>query len=358
MQYIQNMTLFVVRPSSISGTRRLESTRASASRVKRLDQDIVNPKRLSDFNRISTSLFRVCRSYGTKLSILNAWSVENSLADELEGRVREYCDEWTEKVDDFIRNFRAYNLEWANERDEERLDILRLCYTEEELRREFRFAFARFCLKPEQIMAQAGLEEEINGLAGQALKEFADQIRDMGVKDPQNHVFTGAIHGVLGQIRRKAASLSFLDPVIGDIASTLEEVIRIVPSKGKVEGAPALLLRTVVDSLTKPADLMKFGLPKFGYQDSLIETDPAMRQLVLLPRDTKPSEVEVEPEFDPISLFGSPIVDDEAISEDLAPANTEETSWPGMSNSDPNPEETAVSNPVREKKLREDSMSW
>lgn len=181
MQYLNNLTLFAVRPSSLSGTRRLESSQESKSRRKTTHQDVVNPLALSGFNQISTGLFRLCRGYGSKLQILNAWAVQNSLADELEDKIRAMEGRFNLMAQEFIETFPQKNREWADERPEEADDILRLAYTKDDLKNGFRFAYARFQLTPEQIQAQAGLEEEILGMAGQALKEFSDQLRDMGV---------------------------------------------------------------------------------------------------------------------------------------------------------------------------------
>lgn len=262
MEILEKVTIVAVRPSFLSGARRLESSKQSEARRKTVLQDVIDPKMLSDFNQMSTALFRLCRTYGSKLKLLDAWAVENSLAGELLQKLAQFETRFKQKTVAFITAFPSMNNDWAAKNPDEADAIRRLAYSSEELERGFRFAYAGFQLTAEQVQAAAGLDEELEGMSGQALKEFSDMIRDMGVKDPGKHVFTGAISGVLGQIQKKAASLSFLNPRISEVASVIEGVLKMIPSRGKIDDAQSIVLRVVVDRLMNPAELATKGFPK------------------------------------------------------------------------------------------------
>lgn len=266
MEILEKVTIVAVRPSFLSGARRLESGKESESRRRTVLQDVIDPKALSDFNQMSTALFRLCRTYGSKLKLLDAWAVENGLAEELLQKLAQFEARFKEKAAAFIEGFPSMNAQWAKRHAEEADAIKRLAYSKDELDRGFRFAYAGFQLTAEQVQAAAGLDEELEGMAGQALKEFADMIRDMGVKDPGKHVFTGAISGVLGQISKKAASLSFLNPRIKEVADVLEGVLKTLPSRGKVDDVQAIMLRVVVDRLMNPSELIDKGFPKLAVE--------------------------------------------------------------------------------------------
>lgn len=266
MEILDRVTIVAVRPSFLSGSRRLESGKESDARRKTVLQDVLDPKALNQFNQMSTALFRLCRTYGSKLKLLDAWAVENRLAEELLQKLAAFDDRFKKQAAAFVESFPSLNIEWANKHPTEAEAIIGLAYSREELERGFRFAYAGFQLTPEQVQAAAGLDEELEGMAGQALKEFADMIRDMGVKDPGKHVFTGAIAGVLGQIARKASSLAFLNPRIGEVADVLNGVLKMLPTKGKVDDAQSIVLRVVVDRLMNPSELVARGFPKLAVE--------------------------------------------------------------------------------------------
>jgi len=264
MLILEKVTIVAVRPSFLSGARRLESSKPSESRRKTVLQDVIDPKALSEFNQMSTALFRLCRTYGSKLKLLDAWAVENSLAQELLDKLAQFEERFKRKAAAFIEAFPEMNQDWASKNPVEAESIRSLAYTREELDRGFRFAYAGFQLTQEQVQAAAGLDEELQGMSGQALKDFGDMLKDMGVKDPDKHVFTGAIAGVLGQIARKAASLSFLDPRIAEVADVVNGVLKMLPAKGRVDDAQSIMLRMVIDRLMNPSELIDKGFPKLA----------------------------------------------------------------------------------------------
>lgn len=273
MEILDRVTIVAVRPSFLSGTRRLESGKETISRRKTVVMDVLDPKALSNFNQMSTSLFRLCRTYGSKVKLLDAWAVENALADELLAKLQAFDQRFKTQAEALIDAFPDLNREWARDNPEDSESILRLAYTRDELEKGFRFAYAGFRLTEEQIQKSAGLDEELEGMSGQALKEFSDQIRDMGVKDPGKHIFTGAISGVLSQIHRKAQSLSFLDKRIAEVATVVGSVIKMLPTRGKVDDATSIVLRVVVDRLMNPGELVAKGFPKLQVEE---DAKPAM----------------------------------------------------------------------------------
>lgn len=297
MKILDRVTIVAVRPSFLSGARRLESGKESVSRRKTVLQDVIDPKELNQFNQLSTALFRLCRSYGSKLKLLDAWAVENTLAEELLQKLAAFEARFKQQAAKFVESFPELNRDWAARQSDESEAILRLAYTQEELERGFRFAYAGFQLTPEQVQAAAGLDEELEGMAGQALKEFADMVRDMGVKNPDKHIYTGAISGVLSQIARKAASLSFLNPRIGEVSDVLNGVLKMLPVKGKVDDAQSMVLRVVVDRLMKPAELIANGFPKLTVE---VEEEPTHATPVAV---KKPVVAKPEKPVKPADLF-------------------------------------------------------
>jgi hypothetical protein len=296
MEVLEKVTIVAVRPSFLSGARRLESSKQSEARRKTVLQDVIDPKSLSDFNQMSTALFRLCRTYGSKLKLLDAWAVENSLAEELLQKLVQFETRFKQKTTAFIEAFPAMNQQWAARNPDEADAIRRLAYSSDELERGFHFAYAGFQLTAEQVQAAAGLDEELEGMSGQALKEFSDMIRDMGVKDPGKHVFTAAISGVLGQIQRKAASLAFLNPRIKEVATVLEGILKTLPVRGKIDDVQSIALRVVVDRIMNPAELAAKGFPRLMVQSEPAQAQPQPQAVapVAKPKKASPSAARLD----------------------------------------------------------------
>lgn len=279
MEILDKVTIVAVRMSVLSGERRLETDKQSQSRRKTVIQEVIDRKELAEFNQMSSALYRLCRSYGSKIKLLDAWGVENDLAEELLQKIAEFNERFKRKAEVFIEAFPEKNQAWAKKNPDEAEAILNLAYSREELEKGFQFAYAGMQMTREQIRAQEGLEQELEGMAGQALKEFADQIRDRGVKDPSQHVFSAGIANVLREIRRKAASLAFLHPRVQEVADVLDGLLKALPARGKIEDAQSIALRIVIDRLMNPAELSAKGFPKLVIE----EEEPAQPAVVQPP---------------------------------------------------------------------------
>jgi hypothetical protein len=305
MEILEKVVLFGVMPSFLSGERALPGvSKKIGAKRKKETIEVIDRKLLAPLNGISTELYRLCRSYGTKVKLppIEAWAVEDGLAPQLETEIKRIEARFNSLVEDLVRDFKELNLDWAQRNPDEYDEIIKLGYTEAELEKGFSFSYASIKLTREQVISQSGYDAALEGLAGKAIREFSDQLRDQGVKDPGKHVFTGAITGVLAQIQRKARSLAFLDPRIQEVASVLDGVLKSMPTRGRLDDGQRFVLRVVVDRLMNPAELVEKGFPKLDSEFDEVEDEikPVQQQAAQVTTSVKKHSSQKSIDSDPL----------------------------------------------------------
>jgi Protein of unknown function (DUF3150) len=135
------------------------------------------------------------------------------------------------------------------------------------LRSKFAFGYDVFAINAVDgdgelaaLMEHGGTGNLTRGLVGALYQEVAAESREfvrqsLAGRDQVTHKF---LHPVRA-IRDKLAGLAFLDPGIAPLVGSIDEVLAMVPKKGRIDGASLAALRAVVTLLTDPATMREHG---------------------------------------------------------------------------------------------------
>lgn len=110
------------------------------------------------------------------------------------------------------------------------------------------------------LMEQGGAGNLTLGLAGALYDEVAAESREFVRQSlAGRNAVTQKFLRPVRAIREKLAGLAFLDPAIGPLVGSIDEVLAATPKKGKIDGASLAALRGVVMLLTDPAQMREHG---------------------------------------------------------------------------------------------------
>ena len=253
----------------------------TATRKQKEIQEVIHPSRLSATGSLKQEAFRLCRSYGTKMDLIDLWIVPTTDHDALSKALLDINHRWDTFVhDELLPNYLNWVDDYASKNPNEAVDILRLAPTLDEVKQSTRFAFASFSLSNANLQA-VNVDEEVSGLWGQVLKEIAAEIKDAHMHASQS--FTQAARAVLSRITRKCNGLGFLHPRLGEISAAVENLLSAMPSTGAIKGNDALAIRAVLDRLLNPAEFMRTGFGISEQQNLVLDCDP----------DTEPDFIDV-----------------------------------------------------------------
>lgn len=299
----------------IPGTECLaEAAVKSVSRTHRETQKFVNPKRLSGFKAIKSELFRLCRSYGTKIEVLDAWGVPLEDADLLTKRLEAMKSRWEELEDVMIQEWDGWVAEWAEANPDYRDEIYRLAPKARAIEKKTKFVFASFRLTPEQI-ASGSLDGEFDALHEQAAHEIAYQIRetypDIGETSWDIKTFRAAsLHGLLETVARKAKGLGFLSPRLAEIPVVVEALLKDLPKTGTIDGLAAIGIRALLDQLASSRGILERGIHLPGLGNATLDLDVSDDD-----RDT----TDVAPDSPVLMDVVVPVVDESLVVETASP---------------------------------------
>ena len=110
------------------------------------------------------------------------------------------------------------------------------------------------------LLEQGGAGNLATGLAGALYQEVASESREFVRQSlTGRHAVTQKFLRPVRAIREKLAGLAFLDPSIAPLVGSIDEVLAVVPKKGRIDGASLSALRGVVTLLTDPARMREHG---------------------------------------------------------------------------------------------------
>lgn len=207
------------------------------------------------------------------MDLLPLWIVPIADRESLAKGLLDIHGRWEEFVhNDLLPNYPKWVEKYAQDNKAEATDILRLAPTLDQVKQSTRFSFVSFSLAETEIQS-LNLEEEVDGLWGQVLKEIASEIKDAHMHDSQT--FTQAARAVLQRITRKCKGLGFLHPRLDEVSKTLDALMASMPLTGAIKGVEALAVKSVLDALLNPAQFMRtgFGIAEQGTLDLDAEPD-------------------------------------------------------------------------------------
>ena len=110
------------------------------------------------------------------------------------------------------------------------------------------------------LMERGGAGNLTLGLAGALYQDVAAESREFVRQSlTGRHEVTQKFMRPVRAIREKLAGLAFLDPGIAPLVGSIDEVLAVMPRKGKISGTALAALRGVVTLLTDPAKMREHG---------------------------------------------------------------------------------------------------
>lgn len=230
---------------------------ASASRKKKDIQQFMDPVKLRPLNAFKQEAFRACRQHGTKLSLLNAYVVDETLETAIWNKLSDVQKRWNEFCQNSLfQKYEDHVQAYAKANPAEAIDILALAPSRTEIQRSVRFDFALIRLTSDQIKSP-GLENSVRSLADQALDEIAAEVQS--AKVTSSGQFTQATKALMQRLRRKAQALAFLHPRLDELQAVLGRVVEQLPATGIIRGADAVVVKATLLPLLDPVAFKDHG---------------------------------------------------------------------------------------------------
>ena len=201
----------------------------------------------------------MCSTFGTRIESLGAFAIPLESTDRLLVELGRIDTEWQERRDELADAIEFQVKDWAMKNPAERDAILALAPSRDDVIESTRFFFTSFRLRASDVEDNGGLEQDLTGLAGQALYEFSVALRDASVHKIVGTDFTKGVFEVLSRLARKAESLAFLGPSIAEVASVLTSTVAMLPADGTLNAAHAVMVRSIIDQMLEPRKLAASG---------------------------------------------------------------------------------------------------
>jgi NTP pyrophosphatase (non-canonical NTP hydrolase) len=291
-----------LRPADLKGVN-LPPAKLASLGSKR----VYDPEALRVFASLKCKAERICLNAGTRF--LSGYAIPEEKVPALLAELVEIREEYTRKKSEFLNKYQSILSEWIEEAGEWADIIRKAVETEEAACKKLSFGFTPFKVGPCAIenksedadsMAQDLLESQVNGLAGQLLKEIGQSARQAFEASFKGRTeVTRKALRPFNTISDKLKGLMFVAPqqIVGLLAN-IKAAIDALPKNGPITGAP---LMGLIGVLTELGDINGFvqareSLPEAeGEQIDLfaeydIETPvPAMSMTGVASTGTKPS---------------------------------------------------------------------
>lgn len=256
MEALNRCALFSVATRIFSPERESGGRSKDGAIIKSEKIEIIDPKALNPLYRLKHDLFITCRSFGTKLDIMNAWTVPLERADMLEKKIKEILGWWDEHKIKIVAEFRDLVEAQAAANPTQAEAIRKMAPSSAEVEHAIRAAYVRFTLKPEEVMAM-GLENELNSLPEQAAQEIAQDLKESLGKGSR---YSRKTLEVLRRVAMKAGSFGFLSPALEAVPSAVEKLIKSLPDgQDSFKGEESLTIGAMIAFLSNPQRLIEEG---------------------------------------------------------------------------------------------------
>ena len=256
---LEKVSLVVVTTRTVSPLRDTHEGGQVGSRISKVLQSCFDPTALRPFGRMKQESRRLCSTFGTRIESLGAFAIPLESTDRLLEELGRIDTEWQERRNELADAIEFQVKDWAMKNPAERDAILSLAPSRDDVIESTRFFFTSFRLRASDVEDNGGLEQDLTGLAGQALYEFSVALRDASVHKIVGTDFTKGVFEVLSRLARKAESLAFLGPSIAEVASVLTSTVAMLPADGTLNAAHAIMVRSIIDQMLEPRKLAASG---------------------------------------------------------------------------------------------------
>lgn len=236
------------------------------SRSQYVTQTCINPKQINFVNAMRQEELRTSRLFGLRLDELgNALVISDpdndkaysdaikAMRTRFDDAVDLLCSNWDQHIEDHCKAFPA-----------DAASIRSFAPSANEARRKATFKSVGFTLTKDQIDGAEDLESSLaDSIPSQAFFEFRNQLVDSfsnyGTSGWAPDKFTQAVRQHLEAISKKAGNLSGFHPSLAALPKVIAGVLKDAPTKGLITGTPALAIRGLMDMLSKPTQVLKYG---------------------------------------------------------------------------------------------------
>lgn len=217
----------------------------SSGQVYYIDRVLLRP-----FNTARAAMQRICRQRGVRF--LSGYAIPDASLpavldelqrkrEEIEVQIENFLSIMPEKMEEW-RSAHPEIAPWEGEFP-----------TVEQARKRLSVSVGVFKITPDNE-AGGDVLQEVAGLAGRALEEIAMDIRLSW--EPKAPEVTQKARGIFRRAVTKLRSLLVIDPHLGEVADSIEQVLGTIPTEGKIAGKDFLVLTGLVNSLSSPRAML------------------------------------------------------------------------------------------------------
>lgn len=217
----------------------------SSGQVYYIDRALLRP-----FNTARAAMQRICRGRGVRF--LSGYAIPDANLPTVLDELQRKREEIEEEIETFLSIMPERMAEW-------RADHPEIAPWEgefptvEQARKRLSVSVGVFKITPD-TQAGGDVLQEVAGLAGRALEEIAMDIRLSW--EPKAPEVTQRARGIFRRAVTKLRSLLVIDPQLGEMADSIEQVLGAIPTEGKIAGKDFLVLTGLVNSLSSPRAML------------------------------------------------------------------------------------------------------
>ena len=250
-----------LRPEDLTASGRLPPSDLVSLGSKRL----CSPAALRPFLDVKRRAEARCRASGVRFA--RAFAIPKAAAKSVLAELNGLAEQFGHARAAFVAAYDEELTRWK----EQHPGYERLIETEllpkERVASKLRFVYEVFAINAVDgdgelaaLMEQGGAGNLAQGLAGALYQEVANESQDfmrasLTGRNAVTHKFLRPVRA----IRAKLAGLAFLDACIAPLVSSIDEVLAVMPKRGRIDGASLCALRGAITLLTDPARMREHG---------------------------------------------------------------------------------------------------
>jgi hypothetical protein len=247
---------------------------------------IVSPDAVNVFMAIKRRAERACLAVGTRF--MGGYAVPEDRMPALQAELEAIAKEFEVEKTKFLAQYETTVTAWADENPEWRDAILRSVDPVNYVAAQLQCSFAAMKISHAKG-AEKTLDVQTSGLKGQLGREIAQTAKTVWEESFRGKLSVGKTTlKRLDSIHEKMAGLSFLDPSIGQVASSVQAVLNQCKGKELIEGSDLMAVCGIL------ATLMWMDRVRFTH-----EANAALVASIMPPEPTLPVDMEIQPELIP-----------------------------------------------------------
>lgn len=252
---------------------------------------IADPNSLKVFSTLKARAFNFLDRHGIRF--MSGWAIPEDKAGDIIKELLCIRDEFLKEKELFLADYDQSIESWIN-RHCKWGDIIRESTVGSDyVRSRMGFSWQLYRVAPlmdhavPEAVAESGLNEEVEGLAGTLFDEIA-----RSADETWNRVYAGkteVTHKALSPLRtlqQKLSGLTFINPHVSPVVEIIQMAFNRVPKKGNITGADLVMLQGLVCLLRDPAALIAHAeklIEGYGPASVLDAVTAPVMQALLIP---------------------------------------------------------------------------